>query len=193
QRAVRVAQRLGGEVRVDDPQAAVHPAYGIGDLGGRTVLLDQTVRPGCQTAPKVRRPAVRGEHQHPALRKGAPQSRRHAETVESRRADIDDGGLGTEWFSRADHVGAVAEVGDDLEVGLVVESAAEDPPAEDLVIDQQQPDAFLQHGPPGTYSEREVHVPVCDWAGLDESTVPNDGPRGRAMGGFRAVRYGRAT
>ena len=94
ERRVADGQAVHRQRRVDDPQALVHPAYGVGELGRRGVLDDEPVGARLHGAAQEARPAERGHDQHPRLRGDPAYLGGRADAVEARHLDVEQGDVG---------------------------------------------------------------------------------------------------
>ena len=79
---------------VDDAQAGVHPAYGVGELGRRGVLDDEPAGARLHRAAQEAGPAERGHDQHAGLRALRPHGGRGADPVEPGHLDVEQGDVG---------------------------------------------------------------------------------------------------
>jgi hypothetical protein len=164
-----VLEGLGGEVGVYYAEAEVDPAYRVGELWGGAAFEGESLGAGFEAAAEVTGPAKGGEHDDAALRHRRAEFGGHAEAVGAWTGGVEQGDVGTVVLGRADHVVGAVELGDDLQILFAFQTASEYASAEDLVVDQQQPDAVGQTSLRGT-----VRAPgKCVREEMSRASVPD--------------------
>ena len=185
QRRVADGEAVHRQRRVDDPQALVHPAYGVGQLGGRGVLDDEPVGARLHRAAQEAGAAERGHDQDPRLRRDPAYLGRGADAVEARHLDVEQGDVGAVLeHGRYDGVPG-RHLGDHLEVGLQAQQRRQRAPDQGLVVGEQQPDR-RGASPTTTLSEKPRA------GGRGDRRVPPSGGGTLAQPGQPVARAGRA-
>ena len=87
-------KRFGGQRRVDDPEACVHPSDRLGQLLRRGVLHDEPARAGVQGAPEVAGPTERRDDEGAAAGRDRGQLLGDRDAVEAGHLDVEEAHVG---------------------------------------------------------------------------------------------------
>jgi hypothetical protein len=133
-------EAVHGQGRVDDAQALVDAADGVGQLGRRGVLDHEAVRARLERPAQEAGPAERGDDQHPRRRRHPANLGGGADAVEPRHLDVEQGDVGAVLQDRRYDGVPGRHLGHHLQVGLEAQQRGQGTADEGLVVGQQEPD-----------------------------------------------------
>src|SRR5919198_205382 len=140
QGAGALAERRGGQARIDDALARHRPPDRARELLGRGVLEQEAGGALLHRAAQVAGPSERGQDQDLAAGHLRPQLRGGLQAVDPRHLDVEQRDVRARVARRREHLVAARDLRDDLDVGLEREQPGQGSAHHRLVLGQQHAD-----------------------------------------------------